>query len=202
MKQRKSKYIKTYSEISKMTRKELESFVKLGSKQANNRLLQIESTGKQNFSDVYNDTMNKINVVNKGKNKKRISSAVKGKNLKELRNIANTISNTLENLETRKELEKKYEKDIEEVFREPRQTKEFIEKVNGNKLLLLDIMNRKMSFFYDVIGSDEVNKIMDDEELNTTQRYERLLITISDELDRMVESEKDDFISEWIDIID
>lgn len=193
-----SKYAINPQDLLKFSDKELENYIKKSSKVINNKLKRINKTDYAVFSELYSESQTvrrKINLSNDD-NFGYLSGATKSKSRSELETTALQYNVLSHISETPKQIEREWEDNVKSIFKEPRFTKEFLDKIYDNKELLLKIITRNESFIRDILPSDTINKIMEESD-NSEDAYYNLIMEVTETLDNYDEKEKEKILEEW-----
>lgn len=187
-----SKYLIDPSEIFNMSTKELKSYIRGASKTLGSRIKRISSSEFSDFSELLNTLEEVEGRIGK------ISGATKGLNEAQLRRKAAGFSQLFQITETKGQLESEGYDNIKNFFKEPRFTRRFIEGIHRNQKILSKLANKNDKFIRDILGSEQIRQIVEENEGNEPEMYRKLLLATSDELDLWEESEKQaKIVEEW-----
>lgn len=126
-----------------------------------------------------------------------LSSASKGLSLEGMRNKALAINQLFRITETPAQLEREGFDNIKNFFKEPRFTRQFIEGIHRNKTILKKLANKNDKFIRDILGSEQISQIVEENEGDPTELYRKLLTATSDILDMYETEEKEEIVKEW-----
>lgn len=188
---RKSQYAIDPSEIYKKSESELKVYIRSSWKSIESKIRRTKKSEFADFSELLQDLDEIEGRIGK------LSGATKGLNMKQLRNKALGINQLFRITETPAQLQREGFDNIKNFFKEPRFTRQFIEGIHRNQKILKKLANRNDQFIRDILGSNEIKQIVEENEGNDTETYRQLLIRTSDRLDMYEEEEKAELVKEW-----
>lgn len=188
---RKSQYAIDPSEIYQMSESDLRTYVRSSWKSIESKIRRTKKSEFADFSELLQDLEEIEGRIGK------LSGATKGLNMKQLRNKALGINQLFRITETPAQLQREGFDNIKNFFKEPRFTRQFIEGIHRNQKILKKLANRNDQFIRDILGSNEIKQIVEENEGNDTETYRQLLIRTSDRLDMYEEEEKAELVKEW-----
>ena len=185
-----SKYAINPAEIFKMQDKELKSYIKGAWKSIESK---IRRTAKSEFSD-FSELLREVEDI-EGRIGK-LSGASKGLNMKQLKQKALGINQLFRITETPAQLAREGYDNIKNFFKEPRFTRQFIEGIHRNQKILSKLANKNDKFIRDILGSEQIAQIVEENE-DTAEMYRKLLLATSEVLDMYETEEKEEIVKEW-----
>ena len=188
---RKSQYAIDPSEIYQKSESELKAYIRSSWKSIESKIRRTKKSEFADFSELLQDLEEIEGRIGK------ISGATKGLNMKQLRNKALGINQLFRITETPAQLQREGFDNIKNFFKEPRFTRQFIEGIHRNQKILKKLANRNDQFIRDILGSNEIKQIVEENDGNDTETYRQLLIRTSDRLDMYEEEEKAELVKEW-----
>ena len=188
---RKSQYAIDPSEIYQMSESDLRTYIRSSWKSIESKIRRTKKSEFADFSELLQDLDEIEGRIGK------LSGATKGLNMKQLRNKALGINQLFRITETPAQLQREGFDNIKNFFKEPRFTRQFIEGIHRNQKILKKLANRNDQFIRDILGSNEIKQIVEENEGNDTETYRQLLIRTSDRLDMYEEEEKTELVKEW-----
>lgn len=188
---RKSQYAIDPSEIYQMSESNLKTYIRSSWKSIESKIRRTKKSEFADFSELLQDLDEIEGRIGK------LSGATKGLNMKQLRNKALGINQLFRITETPAQLQREGFDNIKNFFKEPRFTRQFIEGIHRNQKILKKLANRNDQFIRDILGSNEIKQIVEENEGNDTETYRQLLIRTSDRLDMYEEEEKAELVKEW-----
>ena len=188
---RKSKYAIDPSEIYQKSESELRAYIRSSWKSIESKIRRTKKSEFADFSELLQDLEEIEGRIGK------LSGATKGLNMKQLRNKALGINQLFRITETPAQLQREGFDNIKNFFKEPRFTRQFIEGIHRNQKILKKLANRNDQFIRDILGSNEIKQIVEENEGNDTETYRQLLVRTSDRLDMYEEEEKAELVKEW-----
>lgn len=188
---RKSQYAIDPSKIYQKSESELRSYIRSSWKSIESKIRRTKKSEFADFSELLQDLEEIEGRIGK------LSGATKGLNMKQLRNKALGINQLFRITETPAQLQREGFDNIKNFFKEPRFTRQFIEGIHRNQKILKKLANRNDQFIRDILGSNEIKQIVEENEGNDTETYRQLLIRTSDRLDMYEEEEKAELVKEW-----
>ena len=183
----KSKYELSPVDIEKMGENELKEYLRSGYKVLQSKFKRISRTEFADFSEFiheYETIKNRYNSI--GSSSKLSISQLKRK-VKEVSRLF-TIK------ETAKQLQDEGTRNIKDFFKEPRYTRAFIEAIGKNQKILADLVNKNDSFIHEIMPSDEINEIFNNDKTEEEQ-YRDILLKTSEHLDLRDNAEKEQLIN-------
>lgn len=186
-----SKYAIDPSEIFSKTDRELREYIKGAWKSIESK---IRRTRKSEFAD-FSELLQEVEDVEGRVG--RLSGASKGLTEKQLRQKALGINQLFRITETPGQLEREGYDNIKNFFKEPRFTKQFIEGIHRNQTILRKLANKNDKFIRDILGSEQIAQIVEENEGNDTETYRKLLLATSQVLDMYETEEKEEIVKEW-----
>lgn len=186
-----SKYAIDPSEIFSKTDRELREYIKGAWKSIESK---IRRTRKSEFAD-FSELLQEVEDVEGRVG--RLSGASKRLTEKQLRQKALGINQLFRITETPGQLEREGYDNIKNFFKEPRFTKQFIEGIHRNQTILRKLANKNDKFIRDILGSEQIAQIVEENEGNDTETYRKLLLATSQVLDMYETEEKEEIVKEW-----
>lgn len=185
-----SKYLIDPGEIYQFTEAGLKTYIK-GSWQTIES--KIRRTMKNEFAD-FSELLQELEDI-EGRIGK-LSGKTKGLSLKQLQQKAIGINQLFRITETPGQLEREGYDNIKNFFKEPRFTRNFIEGIHRNQKILKKLANKNDKFIRDILGSEQIAQIVEENE-DTTEMYRKLLLATSEVLDMYETEEKEEIVKEW-----
>lgn len=186
-----SKYAVDPQEVFMMSEEELKEYIRKGWKSIESK---VRRTRKNEFAD-FSELLQDLDEI-EGRIGK-VSGAVKGLNQKQLRQKALGINQLFRITETPAQLNREGFDNIKNFFKEPRFTRQFIEGIHRNQNMLRKLANKNDKFIRDILGSEQIAQIVEENEGNDTDTYRKLLLATSDVLDMYETAEKEEIVKEW-----
>lgn len=186
-----SKYLIDPGEIYQFTETELKQYIKGSWKSIESK---IRRTRKNEFSD-FSELLQELEDI-EGRIGK-LSGASKGLSMKQLQQKALGINQLFRITETPGQLEREGYDNIKNFFKEPRFTRQFIEGIHRNKNILRKLANKNDKFIRDILGSEQIAQIVEENEGDPSEMYRKLLTATSDILDMYETEEKEEIVKEW-----
>ena len=186
-----SKYAIDPAEIFSKTDRELREYIKGAWKSIESK---IRRTRKSEFAD-FSELLQEVEDVEGRVGK--LSGASKGLTEKQLRQKALGINQLFRITETPAQLEREGYDNIKNFFKEPRFTRQFIEGIHRNQTILRKLANKNDKFIRDILGSEQIAQIVEENEGNDTETYRKLLLATSQVLDMYETEEKEEIVKEW-----
>lgn len=186
-----SKYAVDPQEVFMMSEAELKEYIRKGWKSIESK---VRRTRKNEFSD-FSELLQDFDEI-EGRIGK-LSGAVKGLNQKQLRQKALGINQLFRITETPAQLNREGFDNIKNFFKEPRFTRQFIEGIHRNQNMLRKLANKNDKFIRDILGSEQIAQIVEENEGNDSDTYRKLLLATSDVLDMYETEEKEEIVKEW-----
>lgn len=186
-----SKYAVDPQEVFTMSEAELKEYIRKGWKSIESK---VRRTMKNEFSD-FSELLQDLDEI-EGRIGK-LSGAVKGLNQKQLRQKALGINQLFRITETPAQLNREGFDNIRNFFKEPRFTRQFIEGIHRNQNMLRKLANKNDKFIRDILGSEQIAQIVEENEGNDSDTYRKLLLATSDVLDMYETEEKEEIVKEW-----
>lgn len=185
-----SKYAIDPGQIFSMTETELKGYIKGAWKSIESK---IRRTRKSEFAD-FSELLQEVEDVEGRVG--TLSGASKGLSHKQLQQKAIGINQLFRITETPAQLEREGYDNIKNFFKEPRFTRQFIEGIHRNKKILSKLANKNDKFIRDILGSEQIAQIVEENE-DTTEMYRKLLLATSEMLDMYETEEKEEIVKEW-----
>lgn len=186
-----SKYAIDPSEIFKMKENELKKYIRSGWKSIETKIRRTKKSEFADFSELLQDLEEMEGRIG------RLSGAVKGLSVQELRRKAMAINQLFRITETPAQLEREGYDNIKNFFKEPRFTRQFIEGIHRNQNILRKLANKNDKFIRDILSSEQIAEIVEENEGDPTEMYRKLLLATSDILDMYEDEEKEEALEEW-----
>lgn len=187
-----SKYAVDPGEIYKMPESELKVYIRSSWKSIESK---VRRTRKSEFAD-FSELLHDLEEI-EGRTGK-LSGATRGMNTKQLRMKALGINQLYRITETPGQLQREGYDNIMNFFKEPRFTRQFIEGIHRNQTILKKLANKNDKFIRDILGSEQIAQIVEENEGNDTETYRKLLLATSEVLDMYEDEEKNELIvKEW-----
>ena len=186
-----SKYAVDPSKIFQMSDAELKQYIRGGYKTIE---IKIRRTMKSEFAD-FSELLQDLEMVEGRVG--HLSGATRGLTQQQLRNKALGISQLFRISETPAQLEREGYDNIKNFFREPRFTRRFIEGIHRNQTMLKKLANKNDKFIRDILGSEQIAQIVEENEGDDQEMYRKLLLATSDVLDMYEDEEKEAALQEW-----
>ena len=185
-----SKYAINPAEIFKMQEEDLETYIKGAWKSIESK---IRRTAKSEFAD-FSELLREVEDI-EGRIGK-LSGASKGLTVKQLKQKALGINQLFRIAETPAQLAREGYDNIKNFFKEPRFTRQFIEGIHRNQKILSKLANKNDKFIRDILGSNQIVQIIEENE-DKTEMYRKLLLATSEILDMYETEEKEEIVKEW-----
>ena len=186
-----SKYAVDPSKIFQMSDAELKQYIRGGYKTIESK---IRRTRKSEFAD-FSELLQDLEMVEGRVG--HLSGSTRGLTQQQLRNKALGISQLFRISETPAQLEREGYDNIKNFFREPRFTRRFIEGIHRNQTMLKRLANKNDKFIRDILGSEQIAQIVEENEGDDQEMYRKLLLATSDVLDMYEDEEKEAALQEW-----
>jgi len=186
-----SKYAIDPSRIFQMSDAELKQYIRGGYKTIESKIRRIR---KSEFAD-FSEMLQELEMV-EGRTG-HLSGATRGLTQQQLRNKALGISQLFRISETPAQLNREGYDNIKNFFREPRFTRRFIEGIHRNQMMLRKLANKNDKFIRDILGSEQIAQIVEENEGDDQEMYRKLLLATSDVLDMYEDEEKEAALQEW-----
>lgn len=186
-----SKYAVDPQEVFMMSETELKEYIRKGWKSIESK---VRRTRKNEFAD-FSELLQDLDEI-EGRIGK-FSGAVKGLNQKQLRQKALGINQLFRITETPAQLNREGFDNIKNFFKEPRFTRQFIEGIHRNQNMLRKLANKNDKFIRDILGSEQIAQIVEENKGNDSDTYRKLLLATSDVLDMYETEEKEEIVKEW-----
>lgn len=186
-----SKYAIDPSEIFKMKENELKKYIRSGWKSIETKIRRTKKSEFADFSELLQDLEEMEGRIG------RLSGAVKGLSVQELRRKAMAINQLFRITETPAQLEREGFDNIKNFFKEPRFTRQFIEGIHRNQNILRKLANKNDKFIRDILSSEQIAEIVEENEGDPTEMFRKLLLATSDILDMYEDEEKEEALEEW-----
>ena len=187
-----SKYAVDPSKIFQMSDAELKQYIRGGYKKRISS--KIRRTKRSEFAD-FSELLQDLEMVEGRVG--HLSGATRGLTQQQLRNKALGISQLFRISETPAQLEREGYDNIKNFFREPRFTRRFIEGIHRNQTMLKKLANKNDKFIRDILGSEQIAQIVEENEGDDQEMYRKLLLATSDVLDMYEDEEKEAALQEW-----
>ena len=185
-----SKYAINPAEIFKMQEEDLKTYIKGAWKSIESK---IRRTAKSEFAD-FSELLREVEDI-EGRIGK-LSGASKGLTVKQLKQKALGINQLFRIAETPAQLAREGYDNIKNFFKEPRFTRQFIEGIHRNQKILSKLANKNDKFIRDILGSNQIVQIIEENE-DKTEMYRKLLLATSEILDMYETEEKEEIVKEW-----
>lgn len=186
-----SKYAVDPQEVFMMSETELKEYIRKGWKSIESKVRRTRKNEYADFSELLQDLDEIEGRIGK------LSGAVKGLNQKQLRQKALGINQLFRITETPAQLNREGFDNIRNFFKEPRFTRQFIEGIHRNQNMLRKLANKNDKFIRDILGSEQIAQIVEENEGNDSDTYRKLLLATSDVLDMYETEEKEEIVKEW-----
>lgn len=186
-----SKYAIDPSIIFRMEYEELKQYIRGGYKTIESKIRRTKRSEYSDFSELLQDLEMIEGRVG------HLSGSVRGLTLQQMRNKALGISQLFRISETPAQLEREGYDNIKNFFKEPRFTRRFIEGIHRNQTMLKKLANKNDKFIRDILGSEQISMIVEENEGDDQEMYRKLLIATSDVLDMYEDDEKEAALQEW-----
>ena len=186
-----SKYLIDPGEIYQFTEAGLKTYIKGSWKSIESK---IRRTMKNEFAD-FSELLQELEDI-EGRIGK-LSGKTKGLSLKQLQQKAIGINQLFRITETPGQLEREGYDNIKNFFKEPRFTRNFIEGIHRNQKILKKLANKNDKFIRDILGSEQIAQIVEENEGDPTEMYRKLLTATSEVLDMYETEEKEEIVKEW-----
>ena len=185
-----SKYLIDPGELYQFTEAGLKTYIRGSWKSIESK---IRRTMKNEFAD-FSELLQELEDI-EGRIGK-LSGKTKGLTLKQLQQKAIGINQLFRITETPGQLEREGYDNIKNFFKEPRFTRNFIEGIHRNQKILKKLANKNDKFIRDILGSEQIAQIVEENE-DTTEMYRKLLLATSEVLDMYETEEKEEIVKEW-----
>lgn len=189
-----SKYAVKPAAIFMMEDEDLKQYIRQGYKTIETKIRRTRRNEFSDFSELLQDLEEIEGRIG------QLSGAVRGLTRKQLRAKALGISQLFRISETPAQLEREGFDNIKNFFREPRFTRRFIEGIHRNQTMLKKLANKNDKFIRDILGSEQIAKIVSENEGDDQEMYRKLLLATSDILDMYEDEEKEEIVKEWDDV--
>ena len=186
-----SKYAIDPKEIFSMKEQQLRSYIKLGWKSIQTKIRRTKKSEFADFSELLQDLEEIEGRIGK------LSGATAGLSFQQLRRKALGINQLFRITETPAQLEREGFDNIKNFFREPRFTRQFIEGIHRNQTILRKLANKNDKFIRDILSSEQIAEIVEENRDNPDEMYRKLLTATSDMLDMYEDEEKEAALEEW-----
>lgn len=186
-----SKYAIDPKEIFSMKEQQLRSYIKLGWKSIQTKIRRTKKSEFADFSELLQDLEEVEGRIGK------LSGATAGLSFQQLRRKALGINQLFRITETPAQLEREGFDNIRNFFREPRFTRQFIEGIHRNQTILRKLANKNDKFIRDILSSEQIAEIVEENRDNPDEMYRKLLTATSDMLDMYEDEEKEAALEEW-----
>lgn len=186
-----SKYAVDPSQIFKMKENELKKYIRSGWKSIETKIRRTKKSEFADFSELLQDLEEMEGRIG------RLSGAVKGLTIQELKRKAMAINQLFRITETPAQLEREGFDNIKNFFKEPRFTRQFIEGIHRNQNILRKLANKNDKFIRDILSSEQIAEIVEENEGDPVEMYRKLLLATSDILDMYEDEEKEEALEEW-----
>lgn len=186
-----SKYAVDPQEVFMMSETELKEYIRKGWKSIESKVRRTRKNEYADFSELLQDLDEIEGRIGK------LSGAVKGLNQKQLRQKALGINQLFRITETPAQLNREGFDNIRNFFKEPRFTRQFIEGIHRNQNMLRKLANKNDKFIRDILGSEQIAQIVEENEGSDSDTYRKLLLATSDVLDMYETEEKEEIVKEW-----
>lgn len=186
-----SKYAIDPKEIFSMKEQQLRSYIKLGWKSIQTKIRRTKKSEFADFSELLQDLEEVEGRIGK------LSGATAGLSFQQLRRKALGINQLFRITETPAQLEREGFDNIKNFFREPRFTRQFIEGIHRNQTILRKLANKNDKFIRDILSSEQIAEIVEENRDNPDEMYRKLLTATSDMLDMYEDEEKEAALEEW-----
>lgn len=183
----KSKYELSPSDVEKMGETELKEYLRSGYKVLQSKFKRISQSEFADFSEFIHE----YETLKKRYNSIGASSKL---SISKLKRKVKEISRLFTITETPKQLKEEGTRNIKNFFKEPRYTKAFIEAIGRNQKILADLVNKNDSFIHEIMPSDEINEIFNNDKTEEEQ-YRDVLLKTSEHLDLRDNAEKEQLIN-------
>ena len=187
---RKSQYAIDPAEIFQKSESELKIYIRSSWKSIESKIRRTKKSEFADFSELLQDLDEIEGRIGK------LSGATKGLNMKQLRNKALGINQLFRITETPAQLQREGFDNIKNFFKEPRFTRQFIEGIHRNQTILRKLANKNDKFIRDILGSEQIAQIVEENE-DTNEMYRKLLLATSETLDMFETEEKEEIVKEW-----
>ena len=186
-----SKYAIDPKEIFSMKEQQLRSYIKLGWKSIQTKIRRTKKSEFADFSELLQDLEEVEGRIGK------LSGATAGLSFQQLRRKALGINQLFRITETPAQLEREGFDNIRNFFKEPRFTRQFIEGIHRNQTILRKLANKNDKFIRDILSSEQIAEIVEENRDNPDEMYRKLLTATSDMLDMYEDEEKEAALEEW-----
>ena len=186
-----SKYAIDPKEIFSMKEQQLRSYIKLGWKSIQTKIRRTKKSEFADFSELLQDLEEIEGRIGK------LSGATAGLSFQQLRRKALGINQLFRITETPAQLEREGFDNIRNFFKEPRFTRQFIEGIHRNQTILRKLANKNDKFIRDILSSEQIAEIVEENRDNPDEMYRKLLTATSDMLDMYEDEEKEAALEEW-----
>lgn len=186
-----SKYAVDPGTIFHKTEAELREYIRGGWKSIESK---IRRTSKSEFAD-FSELLQELDDIEQRIGK--LSGATKGLTMQQLKMKALGINQLFRITETPAQLAREGFDNIRNFFKEPRFTRQFIEGIHRNQKILTKLANKNDKFIRDIISSDQIKQIVEENEGDDKEIYRKILLAVTDTLDMWDEEEKAEKVEEW-----
>lgn len=185
-----SKYAIDPKQIFSMGDSELKSYIRGAWKSIESKIRRIRKSEFADFSELLQEVEDVEGRVG------ALSGATKGLSSNQMMQKALGINQLFRITETPAQLEREGYDNIKNFFKEPRFTRQFIEGIHRNQKILKKLANKNDKFIRDILGSEQIAQIVEENE-DTTEMYRKLLLATSEVLDMYETEEKEEIVKEW-----
>ena len=186
-----SKYAIDPKEIFSMKEQQLKTYIRLGWKSIQTKIRRTKKSEFADFSELLQDLEEVEGRIGK------LSGATAGLSFQKLRRKALGINQLFRITETPAQLEREGFDNIRNFFKEPRFTRQFIEGIHRNQTILRKLANKNDKFIRDILSSEQIAEIVEENRDNPDEMYRKLLTATSDMLDMYEDEEKEAALEEW-----
>lgn len=188
---KRSKYDIDPQELYNMSVQELKAYIRGAYKVMQKRVKRIQENEFADFSELLDELEAVEGRIGK------LSGGTRGLTEKQIREKAFGMSTLFRVTETPGQLNREGFDNIKNFFREPRFTRRFIEGIHRNQTILKKLANKNDKFIRDILGSEQIRSIVEENEGDDNEIYRKLLFATSDTLDLYDIDEKEEKVEEW-----
>lgn len=178
-----------YNDLYKMSHYNLRSLVRSMSSVVRKRVRAIEKSGLSDFSQLIRMIPQAAEMLGGS-----LSAGTAELSRKEVIDVAKIWLSLYQIEDTPTSLREQYDRNIKNFFKEPRYTRKILDLINGNLPLLRDIWRENDDFIRDLLASDEIQAAAETYGDDTKEFYEHIYMLVSDRLDDLTESEKEQML--------
>lgn len=181
-----------YNDLYKMSNYNLRSLIRSMASVVRKRVRSIENSGLADFSQLIRMIPQAVEMLDGS-----LTTGTAGLMRKELIDRAKIWLSLYQIDDTPTKLREQYDRNIKNFFKEPRYTRKILDLINGNLSLLRDIWLENDDFIRDLLASDEIQNAAEAYGDDTQEFYEHIYMLVSDRLDDLTDSEKEQMLQNF-----